>query len=145
MWCEYFNATGTPAALGSNAGEARLLLRRNRSRWKREADDGRCEDVSCRAAAELDGSEVGADGARHQQSGGAAAEDEHATAASLLPPPPFWSNRTSTGVRLRPPVPAVIFRDDRTTAARPPASGRSLAGEYSSVIHATASRRRCII
>lgn len=60
MWCEYFNATGTPAALGSDAGEARLLLRRNRSEY--EADDGRREDVSRGAAVELDGPEVGADG-----------------------------------------------------------------------------------
>lgn len=144
MWCEYFNATGTPAALGSDAGEARLLLRRNRSRWKREADDGWCENVSRGAAAELDGPEAGADGARHQQSGCAAAEDDRATSA-LLPPPSLGSNCSSTGVRVRASVPAVRFRDDRTTAARPPASGRPLAGKYSSVIHATASRRRCII
>lgn len=144
MWCEYFNATGTPTALGSDAWEAGLLLRRNRSRWKREADDGRRENVSRRAAVELDGSEVGADGARHQQPGRAAAEDGRA-AATLLPPPPFGSHRTSTGVRLRPSVPAVLISNDSTTAARPAASGGPIASEYSSVIHATASRRRCII
>jgi hypothetical protein len=63
---QFINNKGTAEAIGSDAWQARLLLCRYRPCWKCKADDCRCENVSCRAAVEFDGSEVGTIGSCRQ-------------------------------------------------------------------------------